>query len=219
MNNVLKSIRLDYYTVKVSYKIFVFAVYTLAIFLGVLTQPGLIIAIVMIFSAFISGSVFSIYEKNNLSKLFGILPLERFEVVIGRYLYALFFGVINGIISGSIAYIISLYTNKGFDHLAFIAYLSFSFLYFCLAVGIIFPTFFKFGFSKAFIFALLPLYIIFISPILMVRNTAALNKLQQIIQYFASHPNMIWVTGIGVGIILLVISCLLSCLIYQKKEL
>lgn len=219
MSNVLKSLRLDYYVFKANYITFVFVVYALAILLGVLTQLGLIIAIVMIFSAFFSGTAFSIYEKNNLSKLYGILPLGKFETVMGRYLYAVLFGIINIIASGSIAYIISLSFNKELDLIVLTAYLSASFLYYCLAVGVTFPTYFKFGFSKAFLFTLVPLYVIFIVPILMTRNEASLNKLKQIIQYFTSNPDMIWATGFGLGLILLAVSCYLSCLIYKRKEL
>lgn len=219
MRNVFNAIRLDYYTIRGYYKIYIPAVYMLATLLGLLTQPGLIIAIVMIFSAFASGNVFSIDEKNRLNKLYGILPLGRFETVAGRYLYALLFGVINEVVSGSIVYSISHFTSKEMNQVAFIAYLCASFLYFCLAVSVLFPVFFKFSFSKSFVIALVPLYIIFSVPVLLTRNETSLNNIKLIIQYFASHPNMIWITGIGSGFILLAVSCSLSCLIYRKKEL
>lgn len=218
MNNILKSIRLNYYTAKSIYKTLVI-IYALAIFLGLLTQPPVIFMVVMIFSAVFSGMIFSISEKNNLSNLYGILPLGKFEVVTGRYLYALFFGIINEIVSGILVYIIFAFANKGMDTVTLIFSFSISFLYFCLAIGVSFPIYFKFGFSKAYVFTMVPLYIVFISIIFIIRKTSFLNSLKQIVQYFISNPNMIWVAGIGLGLILLIISCPLACLIYNKSEL
>ena len=215
MSNVWKSMRLDYYTVKANYRL-LFGVYALVIFVGALRQASLTIAIAMMFSISFSGLAFSLSEKNNLGKLYGTLPLGRTEFVIGRYLYTLLFGMISAVVSGSLAYIISLLTKHSMDQLTLVSYLSFSFLYFCLAVGIAFPTYFKFGFSKAYIFTMLPLYILFIGSIFISRKADVLN---QVVQFFLSHQYMIWVTGIGAGLLLLTVSCLLSCFIYKRSEL
>lgn len=219
MSNILKSIRLDYYTLKAIYKTLII-VYILAMVLGLFTQPPVIFMVVMIFSSVFSGMIFSISEKNNLSNLYGILPLSKFEAVIGRYLFALFFGIINEIVAGSLAYIISPFAKREMDGITLILALSVSFLYFCMAVGVSFPIYFKFGFSKAYIFTMLPLYIVFISSVLLIsKNPGSLNSLEQTIQYFISNPNMIWAAGIGLGLILLGISCPLSLLIYKRNEL
>lgn len=215
MSNILKTFRLEYYTLKAIYKIFAL-VYVFAILLAVLTkQPAITIMIVVIFSAVFCSIVFSIHEKNNLSKLYGILPLGTFDVVAGRYLYALCFGILNLVVSGSLAYIISLIANEGMDRILFIFILSAAFLYLCLFIGVSFPIYYKFGFSKANIFTNLQLYIIFISGVLISKKTDAINNINQ---FFAANPNMIWVTGIGTGLILLVISCSLSCQINKKNE-
>jgi hypothetical protein len=219
MGNVLKSIRLDNYILKAYYKAFI-VVYAIAIIIGIIAKiPALTVAIVVVITAPFIGTYFSVYEKNNLSKLYGILPLGKFEVVIGRYLYALFLSIINGIVSGILAYIISLFLNKGMDRLTFITYLSASFLYFCLFIAVQFPIYFKYSFSKVYIFSNLPFYLVFVIGAYILNKTDILKSLSQIIQYFTSHQNMIWVTGVGLGLILLIISCPLSYLIYKKNEL
>lgn len=214
MSDILKTIRLEYYALKAIYKTFAL-VYVFAILLAVLTQPAVTIMLVTIFSAVFCSLTFFIYERNNLSKLYGILPLATFDVVAGKYVYALCFGIINFAVSGSLAYIISLVVGKGIDLITFIVMLSAAFLYLCLFIGVSFPIYFKYGFSKANIFTNLPLYIIFISGILISRKAGAVNNLKQ---FFTSNPNRIWATGVGLGLILLVISCFLSCLIYKKNE-
>jgi hypothetical protein len=219
MSDVLKSIKLDHYILKAYYKAFMM-VYVIAIIIGIITQiPALIVAIVLVITAPFIGVYFSIYEKNNLNKLYGILPLGKFDVVIGRYLYALFFGTINGIVSGILAYIISLFLPKGMDHLTFIICLSVSFLYFCLFIAVHFPIYFKYAFSKVYILTNLPSYLIFVIAAYIFKKTDILTHLSQIIQYFTSHQDMIWLTGIGLGLILLIISCPLSYLIYKNNEL
>ncbi len=217
MTNVIKSVRLDYYTLKSNYARFII-IYALAVLLAVFTQPVIAIVIIMAFSVFLSGLVFSIYEKNNLSRLYGILPLRRTDVVIGRFIFALCFCLINMLVSGCMAYIISSYSGKGMEQSTFITYLSASFLYYCLAIGISFPIYFKIGFSKAYIFTMLPMYIIIMGSVL-ISKKADLSGLKQTFQYYISHQHMIWITGCGAGLILLAVSCFVSCLITKRAEL
>lgn len=218
MSNILNAIRLDFYIVKSVYKT-VALIYMLAILFGIIAQPTASIFIIMVFAVFFSGMVFSIYEKNHLNELYGTLPLGKSDVVIGRYLYALFFGIINAILAGIIVCFIYYFTNKGMDYFTFISTLALSFIYFCFAVGIAFPIYFKFGFSKAYVFTMVPLYLVFIGAVFISRKTNALNNLKLMIQYFMSHQNMILVFGILAGLILMVISCYISYLIYRKSEL
>ena len=109
MSNILKSIKLDHDIMKSRYPMFVIA-YVIGVFFAVITKIPIYGAlIIMVISAPLAGQYFSIYEKNNLEKLYGVLPLRKSEVVIGRYLYALCIVVINGIIAAALAYVISLF--------------------------------------------------------------------------------------------------------------
>ncbi len=218
MNNILKSIKLDNFILKSHYKALLL-LYVIAAMVGIFAIQALTIAVVVIVTAPFIGTYFSLYEKNNLSKLYGILPLGKFEVVMGKYLFALVFGIVNGIASIILTYIISLFTNKGIDQLTLITFISASFFYFCLFISVLFPIYFKFAFSKVYIFANLPFYLVFVISAYLFKKTDILKQLKPIIQYFISHQNMIWVTGIGLGLILLIISCPLAYLIYKKSEL
>jgi ABC-2 type transport system permease protein len=219
MNAVLKSLRLDYYAFKANYKAFAI-IYALAIYLSLYTQPTIVIVIVMIFSSIFSGMTFLVWERNHLSKLYGILPLGRMDVVIGRYLHALIFGIINCAVAGMVTVMVSLISNKGgMDAFSFTAYISVFFLYFCLSIGVSFPIYYKFGVIKAAISMILPLYLVVMSGIFISRNVDSISSLKQIIEYLAYNPTMMWVAGIGLGLLLLVISCPVSCLIYKRSEL
>ena len=112
MSNILKSIKLDHDIMKSRYSMFIIDI--IGVFFAVITKIPIYGAlIIMVISTPIAGQYFSLYEKNNLEKLYGVLPLRKSEVVIGRYLYALCIVVINGIIAAMVAYIVSIITNKG----------------------------------------------------------------------------------------------------------
>lgn len=218
MNNIIKSIKLDNFIMK-NHLITFSAIYLVVIIITVVTKlPALAVGIIMLLSAPIIGLFFSIYEKNDLNKMYGILPIGKSDVVIGRFLYALIFGVFNEIVSGVLAYIMSLIFNIEFDRLTYITVLSFSFLYYSLFVSIMFPVFFKFTYSKVYIFTNLPMYLLGVFGLIILRKTNFLTNIRQSIGYFTSHQELIWIIGIGTGLILLCISCSLSYLIYKKKE-
>lgn len=105
------------------------------------------------------------------------------------------------------------------NYLTFTVTLAASFLYFCLYVAILFPIYSKYAFSKVYIFANLPVYLIGIFGAYLIKKTDILSNLSEVIQYFTSHQNMIWAAGIGLGLVLLIISCPLSYMIYKGKEL
>lgn len=218
MSAVLKSLRLDYFSFKANYKAFII-IYALAIYLSLYTQPTIVIVIVMIFSSIFSGMTFLVCERNHLNKLYGTLPIGRTEVVVGRYLHALVFGAVNWAVAGAVSGAVSLLAGKGLDVFGFSAYMSVFFFYFCLSIAVSFPIYYRFGVLKAAISTILPLYLVVMSGIFISRNADTAAGLKQVLQYLADNPAMMWAAGIGAGLILLVISCPLSCLIYKRSEL
>ena len=220
MANVLKSIKLDHAVLKTYYKIFML-VYVLATFIAIVFKaPVVTIPVVVIVAAPFISVYFLVYERNNLSKLYGILPLRRSEVVIGRYTYALLFGILNEVFSGILATILSLILNARISYPEFLIFFSAGFLYVCLYISIQLPLYFRFPFSKVYIFSNLPVYLVAVLLVYLFKKTNFLHQLSQGIQYISSNQTMIWViTGLGLGLILVMISSSFSRLIYQKNEL
>ena len=220
MANILKSIKLDHAVLKAYYKIFM-GVYVLATIIAIVFKaPAVTIPVVMVIAAPFISVYFLVYERNNLSKLYGILPLRRSEVVIGRYTYSLLFGILNEVFSGILATILSLILNAGISYLEFLIFFSAGFLYVCLYISIQLPLYFRFPFSKVYIFSNLPVYLVAVFLVYLFKRTDFLHQLNQAIQYFSFNQNMIWVTtGLGLGLILVVISYRVSSWIFQKKEL
>jgi len=218
VSSVVQSMRLDFHIQKANYKTFFALGYALAIVLGVATRtPYVSVLIAMVVSAAFSGFVFSVIERNNLDRLYGMLPLRKSELVLGRYLYALLFGLANEIAASLLTWVIGLVTGYALVFRDFSAYLCASFLYFSLFTGIVFPVYFRFGFSKNYLLTNVPLYIAYASGYGFVRK-ASPEDLRGVIQYFTRNPGMIWLDGIGGGLALLAVSYGLSRLAYRRYE-
>ena len=220
MANIIKSIKLDHAVLKAYYKIFMMVYVLAAIIAIVFKVPVVAIPVVTVVAAPFISVYFFVYERNNLSKLYGILPLRRSEVVISRYAYALLFGILNELFSGILAYLLSQILNARISYQEFLIFFSAAFLYICLYISIQLPLYFRFPFSKVYIFSNLPVYLVAVALVYLVKKTNFLHQLSLGIQYYSAHQTLIWVTtGIGLGMLLLLISCPLSCWIHQKSEL
>ncbi len=219
MRNILKAIQLNHYILKTYYKTFLL-VYVIATLIAVFTKiPALTIGLVVFISAPYQGLYFSVYEKNNLSMLYGILPLRKNEVIIGRYLYALAFGLLNGIAAGILASIISFLVNTPMSQVEFLAISSAAFVLFCLFIAVQFPIYLKFPFSKVYIYSNVPYYLLIPAFIYIIRKTTLLAQLPQILQTFTANPNLIWMTGLGLGLLLLIVSYSVAYVMNDKNQL
>lgn len=93
MTDILRSTRLDTYLLKYYKKSICFTILIPVVF--VLINRSLLsgISFSMTFMAMTSGYTFSISEKNDMNRLYGILPVSKSDMVIGRYLLLLCMGI------------------------------------------------------------------------------------------------------------------------------
>ena len=216
MSNILKSVKLDFNIAKSRY--FMFVIDIIGVLFAFLTKiPMYGALIIMVVSTPITGQIFNVYEKNNLEKLYGILPLRKSDVVVGRYLYALGIIAVNGVIATAVAYIVSILTNNVMSGTEFMTLLSVGFAYACLMTAVIFPLYFKFSFSKVYIFSNLPFYLLFVIVFVLTRKTNVLQQAGPAVQNLASGLTAA-ALGIILGLILLALSCLLSCALVEGKK-
>jgi len=218
MNSIFQVLKLDYFTVKTAYsKIIV--VYFISILLGLLTQPIISIILIMFFCVSFSGLTFSIIEKNNCEKLYGILPIHRREIITGRYLYGFISGIVNLIISIILACIIATFSKQQIDVFTLSLSITFSFCYYCFAVSISYPIYYKVGFSKSYIFITLPLYLLIFLVTFLSEKTNFIETIGQILQYFSNHYILFLFYGFILSIFMLIISAIISYGIFKSSEL
>jgi len=218
MNNILNSIKLDYYILKSADLRRLAIVAFVPLLVGGLSKnPPLILGMSMFIGGFFMSTMFAVVEKNNLNKLYGILPVKKQETVIGRYLFTLICGVAIAALASILAFAVSLVLQVGLDGFTFAAWLSGSFLLFCLIISIQFPLYFKYDFSKLVAFANLPYILIVVAGSYVVKKDPELFA--KTLAFFIQNPYTIWILGIVGGLALLAISIFISIALYQTREL
>jgi len=218
MNNVFQALKLDYCIIKASYSKLIM-IYAISILLGLSTQPIMPVIMIMFFCVSFSGLAFSIVEKNACEKLFGILPIRRKEIVAGRYLYGFISGIANLVISIILSYIIAIFSKQQIDILALFLSMTLAFCYYCFAVSISYPIYYKIGFSKSYIFITLPLYLLLLLIAFLSEKTNFIENIAQVLQYFFEHYILFLLCGFTLGIFMLLISAIISYNIFKNTEL
>ena len=94
MSNILKSTKLDIALVKPYFKTICFTLLLPIVFAAINRSLLTGVSFAMCFIAMTTGYTFSITEKNSMDRLFGILPVRKSELVIGRYVFVLAMGLL-----------------------------------------------------------------------------------------------------------------------------
>ena len=219
MNRILNAAKLDYYASKSMLKLISLLV-LIGVVIGVAAHgPDYMMMFIMVFGVTSSGSVFSIHEKNHTDKLYGILPLKKSELILGRYLYALIIGLAYIFVAAILGFVMSKVMSGSLDALSYWATLAIAFTYFGFATGVAYPIYFKFTFAKAYVFTMIPMYVIAVLFLIVTRKTDFLSTLGQIQKFFTAHLALAPIFGLLAGLILLTVSALIANLIYTRKEI
>jgi ABC-2 type transport system permease protein len=218
MNNVLNSIKLDYYILKSSDLRRMAIIALVPLIAGIVGKnPLLIVGLTMTLFGFVMSMIFATVEKSNLNKLYGILPVGKSQTVIGRYLFTFLAGIAIAALASLLAFAAAFFLKINLEGFTFAAWLSGSFFLFCLLVSAQFPLYFKYDFSKLAAFANLPYILIILAVTFLVKKYPALFT--QTIKFFVHNPYMIWVLGIAGSLLLLGISTFISIGLYKNREL
>ena len=221
MNRILTAAKLDFYAGK-SMLAMTAVLTIIAVIIGVAAHgPAYAMMFMMVFGVTSSGSVFSVHEKNHSDKLYGILPLKKDEMIIGRYLYALCIGAAYigaaGILGAVIWKIMG--SNADLNLLGYWATIGIGFLYYSFAVGVAYPIYFRFTFAKAYVFTMIPMYLIAVLFLVLTKRSNLADTLAQIVKFFTAHVSLAPIFGLSAGLILLVVSAIIANLIYTRKEI
>lgn len=221
MKSIFRLLTLVYYVLKALFG-FVAAAILVATVIGCVTQPGMLIMVILTFTAFLLSVLFSVAEKSNFNKLYGTLPVIKREIVIGRYLFATLTISLLSIIAFILFCISSMVLKANIEWFSGAAYWVGAFIITTFFISIQFPFYFKFEYSKAMFLSILPYILVFAVGIpvfsqLMNQSTFS-DTVMNMVAYFQSHVYSMIFLGIGIGLMLLTISCLISLTLTKKKH-
>ena len=214
-------IKLDFYAMKPLVRIMIIFL-IIPIILGIVADLGASILVTLTFSAFMLNVIFSITEKSNFYKLYGILPVRMTQCIISRYLFSSIVVVFAGILSFANYIILSLALNGIIDWKRGGEFLALSMLIAFLFISIQYPFYFRFEYSKAMIMSILPYVLCFAIGVpltqYLMKNDSFRIIIMGIIKYFSDNILVMLVSGITISMLVMTISCIISIKI-RKKEI
>lgn len=98
-SNTINAVRLDIDLLKPYIKTIGFIIIIPIIFAAINRSITSGISFAMCFMAMTSNYTFSIAEKNDVNRLYGILPVKKSELVVGKYIFMLLLGLITLMVS------------------------------------------------------------------------------------------------------------------------
>lgn len=222
MKSIYKLLTLDYYVLKALFG-FVAGAIIIATIIGCVTQPSMLIMVILTFSAFLLSVLFSVAEKSNFNKLYGSLPIVKSEIILGRYLFATLTIFMLSIIAFLLFCISSILLEGNIEWFNGTAYWVGAFIITTLFISIQFPIYFRFEYSKAMFIAILPYILVFTIgfPLFgqLMKQSTFSTMVLDIVSYFQSHIYFMVFMGIGVGLAFLSLSCLASIILAKRRHI
>jgi hypothetical protein len=215
MSNIWKSVKLDFSLVKPYVKTICFTMVLPVIFAAINRSLLTGISFAMCFIAMTTGYTFSITEKNSMERLYGILPIRKSDMVIGRYIFIIIMGL-TALIFSLIAHPVIL-TILG-ESIGIVDYISAAVIgIFLFALYTVFqlPGYYKLGSIKGRVFMYIPVAGFLITLLLITKSPVGESKL--LFTIFNSPVLLMLLTIIFV-IVMYIVSILVSIKILKNKE-
>lgn len=215
MSNILKAAKLDISLVKPYVKVISFTMLLPIAFAAINRSILTGVSFAMCFIAMTTGYTFSITEKNNMDRLYGILPVKKSEMVIGRYLFVLALGTLALVISLITHPIVLRAMGESVELFDVISAAVGGLFLFALYTVFQIPGYYKFGAIKGRVFMYIPtagfLVTLFLLPKLPANNA--------VINVAASSPVLLIAFAILSVVIMYAVSIWFSVRIMKNKEM
>lgn len=156
MNEILKAAKLDFSLIKPYIKTLLFIAAFPVVFSAINRSLVNGISFAMSFISMTAGYTFSISEKNGMERLYGILPVSKKHLVIGRYLYTCMTGVLVLVISIIIHPIVLRVLGAAVSFEDIIGAAITGIVLFSLYTVFLLPGYYKYGAIKGRIFIFVP---------------------------------------------------------------
>ena len=215
MSNMLKATRLDFSLVRPYFKVIGFTMLLPIAFAAINRSILTGVSFAMCFIAMTTGYTFSITEKNSMERLYGILPVKKSEMVIGRYLFVLALGALALVVSLITQPIVLRVIGETVEKVDIISAAIGGLFLFALYTVFQIPGYYKFGSIKGRVFMYIPvagfLATLFLLPKIPMDNS--------IITTLSNSPVLLIVLVIVLVVVMYAVSILFSIRIMKNKEM
>lgn len=215
MSNILKATKLDFSLVRPYFKVIGFTMLLPIAFAAINRSILTGVSFAMCFIAMTTGYTFSITEKNSMERLYGILPVKKSEMVIGRYLFVLALGALALVVSLITQPIVLRLIGETVEKTDIISAAIGGLFLFALYTVFQIPGYYKFGSIKGRVFMYIPvagfLATLFLLPKIPMENS--------IITTLSNSPVLLIVLMIVLIVVMYAVSILFSIRIMKNKEM
>ncbi len=215
MSNMLKATKLDFSLVRPYFKVIGFTMLLPIAFAAINRSILTGVSFAMCFIAMTTGYTFSITEKNSMERLYGILPVKKSEMVIGRYLFVLALGALALVVSLITQPIVLRVIGETVEKVDIISAAIGGLFLFALYTVFQIPGYYKFGSIKGRVFMYIPvagfLATLFLLPKIPMDNS--------IIITLSNSPVLLIALVIVLVVVMYAVSILFSIRIMKNKEM
>lgn len=222
MNKALNFVRLDFITVKPYMTLknqIIFFVMPLILVISSGSSSAAMGSLMTLTIPYVSYP-FAVGDKNGIDSLYPTLSIRRSAVVLGRYLFALLLDFSVGVFAYFFSFAAFRILRKDFDASEALTVLLVLFIVFSVIQAVQLPIYFKLGYAKAKLFAYLPFMI---SPLVVL---AANNLFGDIfkqhvsvfLEWIVKNPFIASALGILIWLGIMVVSCKMSLVFYNKRD-
>ncbi len=214
MSNILKSTKLDIALVKPYFKTICFTLLLPIVFAAINRSLLTGVSFAMCFIAMTTGYTFSITEKNSMDRLFGILPVRKSELVIGRYVFVLAMGLLSLIISLIVQPLVLKVLGETVGVFDIVTAAIAGVFLFALYTVFQIPGYYKYGSIKGRVFMYIPVAGFLITLLLITKSPVGESKLLFTV---INSPILLMLLAVIFVIAMYVVSILVSIKILKNK--
>ena len=216
MSNIWKSAKLDFSLVKPYVKTICFTMVLPVVFAAINRSLLTGISFAMCFIAMTTGYTFSITEKNSMERLYGILPIRKSDMVIGRYIFIIIMGLTALIFSLVSHPVILTILGESISIFDYISAAVIGIFLFALYTVFQLPGYYKFGSIKGRVFMYIPVAGFLITLLLITKSPVGESKLLFTV---INSPILLMLLAVIFVIAMYVVSILVSIKILKNKEM
>jgi len=214
MNGAFRIAKLDFFTMKSQAVLYAIMVLIVSMF-SIMDSSIIVLFITGAwFTALMASNIFIIQEKNNLNRLYGSVSVELKDIVLGRYIFAFSNYVISLVTVIAVSLIVSLFRDMFIDVSNILLGFSLSLLIFSTITGIQMPLFFKLGYTKAKMWAVVPFLVVMSLVII----PSFITVLSTFVQSVMSNQSLVIAVGIVVSCVIQLISYKIAVIAYRKRK-
>ena len=216
MSNIWKSAKLDFSLVKPYVKTICFTMVLPVVFAAINRSLLTGISFAMCFIAMTTGYTFSITEKNSMERLYGILPIRKSDMVIGRYIFIIIMGLTALIFSLVAHPVILTILGESISIFDYISAAVIGIFLFALYTVFQLPGYYRFGSIKGRVFMYIPVAGFLITLLLITKSPVGESKLLFTV---INSPILLMLLAVIFVIAMYVVSILVSIKILKNKEM